>query len=287
MTAERKRHVPGQSNSPDNSPIELTEPASLLLDVVRFLAAIAVVVDHLSLSEFRTGLPSLEVLGYIAVPVFFVLSGFVNRYVTLTREVTVREYMIDRASRMYSVVIPAMVLTLALSAICLAAVPVRFRLEIAPLFTHPIARLVHESDLPQSSLGTQHDPIHQHFRSGRWDTVALVTFLCGLGFFLRGWPRLATLAVGALDHSARRFCFCSLSGFWGCCFLRCIAGGGAREHNGASSASPSRGYSHAPSARGAAHPCCTTCFGRVSGSRNSPIPFPRCICRLRGQIWWP
>ena len=49
--------------------------------------------------------------GNTAVCVFFVLSGFVMRYVTVTRVTTGRAYWIDRVSRMYSVVIPALLFT--------------------------------------------------------------------------------------------------------------------------------------------------------------------------------
>jgi peptidoglycan/LPS O-acetylase OafA/YrhL len=168
-----------------------------LLDVVRFLAAIAVVVNHLSLSQFHTGLPSLEILGYVAVPVFFVLSGFVIRYVTLTREVTLREYVIDRASRMYSVVLPAIVVTLAASAVCFVADPMRFRLELAPLFTHPILRLVLNLTFLSQSWGHNTIPfINIPFWSLGYECPYYVLY--GLAFFLRGRARVVTLAIAAL-----------------------------------------------------------------------------------------
>jgi peptidoglycan/LPS O-acetylase OafA/YrhL len=40
-----------------------------------------------------------------------VLSGFVIRFVTVTRETDASEYWIDRASRIYSVVAPTLALT--------------------------------------------------------------------------------------------------------------------------------------------------------------------------------
>ncbi len=49
-----------------------------------------------------------------AVIVFFVMSGFVIRYVTTTKERDAANYFLNRAARMYSVVVPALVVTLAL-----------------------------------------------------------------------------------------------------------------------------------------------------------------------------
>lgn len=52
-------------------------------------------------------------LAHIAVCIFFVLSGFVIRMVVTTRRGTMASFFVDRASRIYSVVVPALVLTLA------------------------------------------------------------------------------------------------------------------------------------------------------------------------------
>ena len=85
--------------------------ASILLDLLRFGAALAVAFTHLSLFMTAKGLVP-ERSGNTAVCVFFVLSGFVMRYVTVTRVTSGWAYCIDRISRMYSVVLPALVLTL-------------------------------------------------------------------------------------------------------------------------------------------------------------------------------
>lgn len=83
---------------------------SVLLDVVRFLAAAIVATTHLS--NFVQSKPLLPgASANAAVCIFFVLSGFVIRFVTVARETDAEEYWIDRASRIYSVVIPALVLT--------------------------------------------------------------------------------------------------------------------------------------------------------------------------------
>ena len=88
--------------------------ASLLLDTLRFGAALAVALTHLPF--FLRGRPNVvpNPSGNTAVCVFFVLSGFVMRYVTVSRVTTARAYWIDRVSRMYSVILPALALTVVL-----------------------------------------------------------------------------------------------------------------------------------------------------------------------------
>ena len=46
--------------------------------------------------------------------VFFVLSGFVIAYVSEQKEHTLREYSISRLARLWSVAVPALILTIAL-----------------------------------------------------------------------------------------------------------------------------------------------------------------------------
>lgn len=90
---------------------------SLYLDVVRFVAALVVFIAHFTLQRFSGGfLWPLNALGHEAVTVFFVLSGFVIAYATDGREKTLRDYTLNRCARMYSVVLPALVLTLLLDA---------------------------------------------------------------------------------------------------------------------------------------------------------------------------
>jgi peptidoglycan/LPS O-acetylase OafA/YrhL len=84
----------------------------MLLDIVRFAAALAVAFGHLTGQAFSIGWRYRLGLALDGVAVFFVLSGFVIRLVTTARPVQARDYVIDRASRIYSVVLPAVVFTL-------------------------------------------------------------------------------------------------------------------------------------------------------------------------------
>ncbi len=79
---------------------------SLYLDLVRFAAALVVVLSHAWLVLFP-GYP-LHWPGPAAVIVFFVLSGFVIAYVTDRRDRSLADYTLDRLSRLWSVAFPAL-----------------------------------------------------------------------------------------------------------------------------------------------------------------------------------
>jgi peptidoglycan/LPS O-acetylase OafA/YrhL len=98
--------------------VRMNRPTSLYLDIVRFLAALAVFLDHLSGQHYTGGLFwQSQPYGDEAVDVFFVLSGFVIGYVTAEREATARLYGIARLSRIYSVALPALIATFSLDAL--------------------------------------------------------------------------------------------------------------------------------------------------------------------------
>ena len=72
---------------------------------------------HISGRRFTAGLFwQFGPYGPEAVNIFFVLSGFVIAYVADTREQSARSYAISRAARIYSVAIPALVVTFILDA---------------------------------------------------------------------------------------------------------------------------------------------------------------------------
>ena len=92
--------------------------ASLYLDLLRFLAAFVVFMQHFSWQHFSGGLLwQIGPYGAQAVICFFVLSGYVIGYVTDRPGVTARGYALDRAARIYSVALPALLLTFLLDAI--------------------------------------------------------------------------------------------------------------------------------------------------------------------------
>jgi peptidoglycan/LPS O-acetylase OafA/YrhL len=91
---------------------------SLYLDMIRPIAAFCVLLGHVSFQNLSGGqLGYMSGAGKQAVDVFFVLSGFVIAHVCTTRENDAREYIISRAARIYSVAIPALILTAIVDAI--------------------------------------------------------------------------------------------------------------------------------------------------------------------------
>jgi peptidoglycan/LPS O-acetylase OafA/YrhL len=88
---------------------------SLYLDILRFSAALLVCLTHLSFL-FRIRSFVFE-LGHESVIVFFVLSGYVIAYVAEEKEKTFKSYAISRMARIYSVVVPAVAITILLDVI--------------------------------------------------------------------------------------------------------------------------------------------------------------------------
>ena len=92
---------------------------SVYLDLIRFCAAVLVVLTHLiqfdmlpqSLGAFAPD------LGREAVIVFFVLSGYVIAFAADTKYPSAESYLVSRASRLYSVAIPILLLALCLDSI--------------------------------------------------------------------------------------------------------------------------------------------------------------------------
>jgi peptidoglycan/LPS O-acetylase OafA/YrhL len=120
---------PGNSSTaPLNSRFKLSQSGSLFLDVVRFLAALAVLVHHFVDLRFSVGWGNIGALGHQAVCVFFVLSGFVIRFISVTRVDTPMQYAIDRVSRIYSVVLPALLFTVVCEAIAKTVHPAAYAL---------------------------------------------------------------------------------------------------------------------------------------------------------------
>jgi len=110
---------------------------SAYLDLLRLGAALAVFISHVSWRQLSGGfLWQLRFIGHDAVMTFFVLSGFVIQYAVATKEKTLREYEIARLARLYSVVLPALILTFLLDRVGIAHHPASYALsaESDPLF---------------------------------------------------------------------------------------------------------------------------------------------------------
>ena len=172
----------------------LSEAASFLLDIIRFGAAVLVVVAHIGHAEITTGFRDRQVLGQVAVPVFFVLSGFVIRFITRARRGSMRGFFIDRAARMYSVALPAMALTLLLTGLTRKVAPVYYARYFAAFADHPLLRVAANLTFLSQSWGHTVIPfLDLPFWSLSYECLYYAAY--GLAFYLRGWQRVAALCV--------------------------------------------------------------------------------------------
>lgn len=91
----------------------MNKEMSLYLDLIRFVSAFLVFVYH-SFGNGITGgfLWQIGGYGHTAVMVFFVLSGYVIAYVSSIKEKTLQDYVYARVARLYSVIVPALIVTL-------------------------------------------------------------------------------------------------------------------------------------------------------------------------------
>lgn len=111
---------------------------SIYLDLVRFVAAFAVVLYHsIELRLFNGSVPFNHFFGHEAVIAFFVLSGLVVASASARPNETWRSYFLARSSRIYSVTIAAIVLTYVLqgAAAYLTGLPGRTDLSAGILTT--------------------------------------------------------------------------------------------------------------------------------------------------------
>ncbi len=179
-------------------PAPLSNSLSVYLDLLRFLAAMAVFMLHASFHRFTGGLPGLwrlSVFGNDAVMLFFVLSGFVIAHVASRNEHHWKDYSAARLSRLWSICIPALLLTAALDALGMRLAPDLYAFAWYE-YDQPVARLLASllflnelwfysvqpfSNTPYWSVGYEF-----------WYYV-----LFGAAMFLRGRKRVAALAVVA------------------------------------------------------------------------------------------
>jgi peptidoglycan/LPS O-acetylase OafA/YrhL len=90
----------------------LNKETSTYLDLVRFVAALTVMIGHVCGRSWTGGFGwQFLRFGPTAVDVFFVLSGFVIAHVVSIKEKDIRTYVVSRLARLYSVCIPTLLIT--------------------------------------------------------------------------------------------------------------------------------------------------------------------------------
>ena len=175
----------------------MTNELSLYLDALRFGAAFAVFVSHFSTGRISGGLFWQFDGGRTAVLVFFVLSGFVIAWVSETRERTLEEYGLSRVARLYSVIIPAFLLTAALDSVGKAIDPRLYGPEWGHSMAHPMIDYALSAVFLGESWTIRVLPgFNVPYWSLNYEAWYYVLFAAAI--FLRGRPRIAAVIVAAL-----------------------------------------------------------------------------------------
>lgn len=95
----------------------MTPAFSAYLDLLRLMAALAVLLSHANSRALIDHSILPQSFGHNAVVVFFLLSGYVIAYVADTKEKDAASYWVSRLARIYSVALPALALTLICDAV--------------------------------------------------------------------------------------------------------------------------------------------------------------------------
>jgi len=176
----------------------MTSALSLYLDALRFAAAIAVFLSHYGAGRISGGLFwRFTDYGHTAVLVFFVLSGFVIASVTATRERSLEDYALSRLARLYSVLLPAFILTALLDYLGNAINPTLYGPEWNPVPAHPaLAYALSAVFLGESWTLAVLPGFNVPFWSLNYEAWYYVLF--AVAIFLRGPFRTAALALAGL-----------------------------------------------------------------------------------------
>jgi peptidoglycan/LPS O-acetylase OafA/YrhL len=176
----------------------MTSALSLYLDALRFAAAFTVFLSHYGAARISGGFFwRFGDYGHTAVLVFFVLSGFVIASVTDTRERRLEDYALSRAARLYSVMIPAFILTALLDCLGDAVDPTLYGPEWNPTIAHPsLGYALSAVFLGESWTLAVLPGFNVPFWSLNYEAWYYILF--GAATFLRGWFRAAALVSAAL-----------------------------------------------------------------------------------------
>jgi peptidoglycan/LPS O-acetylase OafA/YrhL len=176
----------------------VTPALSLYLDALRFGAALTVFVSHFATGRISGGLFwQFSDYGRTAVLVFFVLSGFVIAWVSDTRERTLEDYGLSRVARLYSVIIPAFILTAALDWLGRQIDPTLYAPEWGHSTAHPVIGYALSAAFLGESWTTRVLPgLNVPYWSLNYEAWYYVIFAAVT--FLRGRPRIAAITVAAL-----------------------------------------------------------------------------------------
>ena len=167
---------------------------SIQLDLARFVFSALVLFHHLEHITSDRRISFLASFGHDSVIFFFLLSGFVISYVAQHREPTLGAFAIARVARLYSVCLPALILSFLLTLLGLQVQPDRYieyaNTEWIKVFLSGLLFL------NQTSLATVDIPTNAPYWSIGYEAWYYVIF--ALAFYLRGWQRIALVTLAVL-----------------------------------------------------------------------------------------
>ena len=171
---------------------------SAYLDIVRFTAALTVFLGHAA-GRSWTGsfLWQTGAYGDTCVVVFFVLSGYVIGYVCDTKETDWKTYFVNRAARLWSVVIPALVLTFIIDYVGVRVAPELYLGQPWYAGDMPVIRYIASLLMLQEFWSMSLVPgINAPFWSLSFEAVYYLVF--GICFFARNRWKWIAIAVALL-----------------------------------------------------------------------------------------
>ncbi|WP_243652642.1 acyltransferase [Novosphingobium sp. PhB165] len=175
----------------------LTRPLSVLLDFVRFGAALLVAVGHaVQLGIYRGPFPFGLRMQHYCVIVFFVLSGLVISSSVLGGRSSLPRYFVARISRILPVAIPALLFAVLAAYVLAGTLPVAIDnspndpIAVASRLLPPMAFV---SAWPGMPAPVWNPPY--------WSLCYEVWFyaIFAMAVFLRGWARVATIIIGCFS----------------------------------------------------------------------------------------
>jgi peptidoglycan/LPS O-acetylase OafA/YrhL len=167
---------------------------SVYLDLVRFGAALVVMLDHawpVVAPRFPLPWP-----GHQAVVVFFVLSGFVIAYVADQKETTLSEFALHRVARIWSVALPALALGALVSVVVRSTTIPDLGAPPAGILESAKDLLINVIFMGQAWTVTVEPPLDPPYWSLNYEVWYYIIF-ASVTYF-RGWSRLSIAAIAML-----------------------------------------------------------------------------------------
>lgn len=120
----------------------MSKSFSIYLDLLRFIAACLVYQSHANQRLLVSTVPPASSFGHSSVIVFFVLSGYVISWISASREKNLASYAASRLSRIYSVAVPAIILSILLDAAGRQLYPELYTYPFSKFFTRSASSLL-------------------------------------------------------------------------------------------------------------------------------------------------